>query len=121
MKETLPKSIQELILSLREKLKDEPEIVDMFERCYSNTLDTTVKKMEDGSTYAHEGKLQFAGVTVNTTTGAVTLRALVPNPERLLMPGISIRSGFGTSARKVTAPVVVLTVTPANCSLPSCA
>ena len=34
MKETLPKSIQELILSLREKLKDEPEIVDMFERCY---------------------------------------------------------------------------------------
>ena len=35
MKETLPKSIQELILSLREKLKDEPEIVDMFERCYS--------------------------------------------------------------------------------------
>ena len=50
MKETLPKSVQELILSLREKLKDEPEIVDMFERCYSNTLDTTVKKMEDGST-----------------------------------------------------------------------
>lgn len=46
MKETLPKSVQELILSLREKLKDEPEIVDMFERCYSNTLDTTVKKME---------------------------------------------------------------------------
>ena len=45
MKETLPKSVQELILSLREKLKDEPEIVDMFERCYSNTLDTTVKKM----------------------------------------------------------------------------
>ena len=36
MKETLPKSVQELILSLREKLKDEPEIVDMFERCYSN-------------------------------------------------------------------------------------
>ena len=42
MKETLPKSVQDLILSLREKLKDEPEIVDMFERCYSNTLDTTV-------------------------------------------------------------------------------
>ena len=32
MKETLPKSIQELILSLREKLKDEPEIVDMLDR-----------------------------------------------------------------------------------------
>ena len=57
MKETLPKSIQELILSLREKLKDEPEIVDMFERCYSNTLDTTVKKMEDGSTYVITGDI----------------------------------------------------------------
>ena len=57
MKETLPKSVQELILSLREKLKDEPEIVDMFERCYSNTLDTTVKKMEDGSTYVITGDI----------------------------------------------------------------
>ena len=57
MKETLPKSIQKLILSLREKLKDEPEIVDMFERCYSNTLDTTVKKMEDGSTYVITGDI----------------------------------------------------------------
>lgn len=39
------------------KLKDEPEIVDMFERCYSNTLDTTVKKMEDGSTYVITGDI----------------------------------------------------------------
>ena len=52
MKETLPKSIQELILSLREKLKDETEIVDMFERCYSNTLDTTVKKRYPGNVAA---------------------------------------------------------------------
>ena len=57
MKETLPKSIQELILSLREKLKDEPEIVEMFEQCYSNNHDTTVKKMEDGSTYVITGDI----------------------------------------------------------------
>lgn len=49
-------------------------------------------QLEDGSTYKHEGKLQFSGVTVNTTTGAVTLRALVPNPERLLMPGMYVRA-----------------------------
>ncbi|WP_281349751.1 efflux RND transporter periplasmic adaptor subunit [Propionivibrio limicola] len=49
-------------------------------------------QLEDGSTYTHEGKLQFSGVTVNTTTGAVTLRALVPNPERLLMPGMYVRA-----------------------------
>ena len=48
--------------------------------------------LEDGSTYAHEGRLQFSGVTVNPGTGAVKLRALVPNPEGLLMPGMYVRA-----------------------------
>lgn len=47
--------------------------------------------LEDGSIYKHEGRLQFSGVTVNTTTGALTLRAQVPNPEHLLMPGMYLR------------------------------
>lgn len=64
--------------------------------------------LEDGSTYAHEGKLQFAGVTVNTTTGAVTLRALVPNPERLLMPGMYVRAKLD----KGTAPDALLVPQP---------
>ena len=49
-------------------------------------------RLEDGSIYPHQGKLEFSGVTVNTTTGAVTLRALVPNPQQLLMPGMYIRA-----------------------------
>ena len=65
--------------------------------------------LEDGSTYAHEGKLQFAGVTVNTTTGAVTLRALVPNPERLLMPGMYVRARLD----KGTDPEALLVPQPA--------
>lgn len=48
--------------------------------------------LEDGSTYAHEGRLQFSGVTVNPGTGAVRLRALAPNPEGLLMPGMYVRA-----------------------------
>ncbi len=64
--------------------------------------------LEDGSTYAHEGKLQFAGVTVNTTTGAVTLRALVPNPERLLMPGMYVRARLD----KCTDPEALLVPQP---------
>ncbi|MFB0935001.1 MAG: efflux RND transporter periplasmic adaptor subunit [Propionivibrio sp.] len=52
--------------------------------------------LEDGSLYKHEGKLQFSGVTVNTGTGAVTLRALVPNPERLLLPGMYVRARLDT-------------------------
>lgn len=49
-------------------------------------------QLEDGSIYAHEGRLQVSGVTVNTDTGAITLRALVPNPQRLLMPGMYVRA-----------------------------
>ena len=62
--------------------------------------------LEDGSTYAHEGKLQFSGVTVNTTTGAVTLRALVPNPERMLMPGMYVRARLdkGTDPEALLVP-----------------
>ena len=38
--------------------------------------------LEDGSTYPLPGKLQFADVTVDQSTGSVTLRAVFPNPER---------------------------------------
>lgn len=48
--------------------------------------------LEDGAAYAHEGRLKVAGVAVNTSTGAVTLRAQVPNPEGLLLPGMYVRA-----------------------------
>lgn len=48
--------------------------------------------LEDGSSYAHAGRLKFSGVTVNRGTGAVTLRALVPNPEGVLLPGMYVRA-----------------------------
>lgn len=49
-------------------------------------------KLEDGSDYAHEGKLQFTDVTVDPNTGAVRLRALFPNPDGLLLPGLYVRA-----------------------------
>jgi membrane fusion protein, multidrug efflux system len=48
--------------------------------------------LEDGKDYAHDGKLQFADVTVDPTTGQILLRAIVPNPEHLLMPGMYVRA-----------------------------
>jgi membrane fusion protein, multidrug efflux system len=48
--------------------------------------------LEDGSIYSQEGILKFSGVTVNPTSGAVTLRAVVPNKERLLLPGMYVRA-----------------------------
>lgn len=48
--------------------------------------------LEDGSIYNHEGVLKVSGVTVNPASGAVTLRAVVPNPEKLLLPGMYVRA-----------------------------
>ncbi len=48
--------------------------------------------LEDGSAYPHPGRLTFSGVTVDSGTGSVTLRAVVPNPDRLLMPGMYVRA-----------------------------
>jgi membrane fusion protein, multidrug efflux system len=49
-------------------------------------------ELEDGSVYGHEGKLQFADVTVEQSTGNFLLRVLVPNPDQLLMPGMYVRA-----------------------------
>jgi membrane fusion protein (multidrug efflux system) len=57
------------------------------------TDDAPVKIMlEDGSAYAHDGRLQFAEVTVDPTTGSFSLRVVVPNPDGLLLPGMYVRA-----------------------------
>lgn len=48
--------------------------------------------LEDGSVYPHDGKLLFSDVTVDPTTGMVTLRAEFPNPDDLLLPGMFARA-----------------------------
>jgi membrane fusion protein (multidrug efflux system) len=48
--------------------------------------------LEDGSTYPIEGTLQFSDVTVDPSTGAVTVRAIVPNPKTELLPGMYVRA-----------------------------
>jgi multidrug efflux system membrane fusion protein len=48
--------------------------------------------LEDGSAYDHEGTLTFVGTSVSTSTGNVVLRAVVPNPDRLLLPGAYVRA-----------------------------
>lgn len=49
-------------------------------------------RLEDGSTYALPGKLQFSESTVDASTGAVTLRAVFPNPKGELLPGMYVRA-----------------------------
>ncbi len=48
--------------------------------------------LEDGTPYPLEGKLKFRDVTVDSTTGSVTLRMVFPNPSNLLLPGMFVRA-----------------------------
>ncbi len=61
--------------------------------------------LEDGRTYAEQGQLQFTDVTVDQTTGSVTVRAQFPNPKRVLLPGMFVRArieeGLDTQAMLV--------------------
>lgn len=47
--------------------------------------------LDDGSEYARAGKLLFSDLTVDATTGQITLRAEVPNPTGALLPGLYVR------------------------------
>ncbi len=49
-------------------------------------------KLEDGSTYALPGALQFTEVTVDEGTGTVLIRAKFPNPDHLLLPGMYVHA-----------------------------
>ncbi|MBH1998488.1 MAG: efflux RND transporter periplasmic adaptor subunit [Sphingomonadaceae bacterium] len=52
----------------------------------------TIKlKLDDGSDYPQEGRIEFAEPIVDVNSGTVTLRARFPNPDGLLMPGMFVR------------------------------
>jgi membrane fusion protein (multidrug efflux system) len=70
--------------------------------------------LPNGQTYPIEGRLQFAEVTVDQTTGAVTLRASFPNPNGLLLPGMYVRAKLveGTRRQAIMAPTAGITRDP---------
>ncbi|MFA7239581.1 MAG: efflux RND transporter periplasmic adaptor subunit [Sulfuricellaceae bacterium] len=47
---------------------------------------------EDGQVYPHSGKLLFSDLTVDESSGAISLRAEFPNPQRALLPGMYVRA-----------------------------
>lgn len=62
--------------------------------------------LEDGSTYPLAGKLQFSDVTVDQSTGSITLRAVFPNPGGELLPGMYVRAVLeeGAEEQAILAP-----------------
>jgi membrane fusion protein (multidrug efflux system) len=70
--------------------------------------------LEDGTAYETPGTLQFSEVTVDQGTGSVTLRAMFPNPQGFLLPGMFVRAAIEEGVREgaVLAPQQGITHSP---------
>lgn len=74
------------LLKLKQTIKSgKLDLADKQHMSVSLIIDST------GGAYPHEGELEFADVLVNETTGTVRLRALFPNPDGDLLPGMFVR------------------------------
>ncbi len=62
--------------------------------------------LEDGTHYAHPGKLTFADLSVDPSTGSFLLRVQVPNPDEWLLPGMYVRAivSVGERQNAILAP-----------------
>lgn len=62
--------------------------------------------LDDGTTYSQTGRIEFSDVTVDPSTGSVTLRAVFPNPDGVLLPGMFVRARIvnGTAPNSVLIP-----------------
>ncbi len=70
--------------------------------------------LPDGSAYAHAGRLEFSEVSVDPGTGSVTLRAVFPNPEQQLLPGMFVQAQLQTGSKSaaILAPQQGVTRNP---------
>ncbi len=70
--------------------------------------------LDDGSAYPHPAKLLFTDLTVDPSSGQVTLRASVPNPDAMLLPGMYVRVRIEQAQLEnaITLPQQAVTRTP---------
>ncbi|HHR1397835.1 TPA: multidrug efflux RND transporter periplasmic adaptor subunit AcrA [Klebsiella oxytoca] len=68
----------------------------------------------DGLKYPQNGTLEFSDVTVDQTTGSITLRAIFPNPDHTLLPGMFVRARLeeGVNPDAILVPQQGVTRTP---------
>ncbi len=95
----IPQSTAEL-LRLRRSLED-------GRLNHDNAIQNKVKLiLDDGTIYPSEGTLQFQDVTVDPTTGSVTLRVIFSNPSGVLLPNMFVRAVIteGINERAILAP-----------------
>ncbi|RPX48071.1 efflux transporter periplasmic adaptor subunit [Pseudomonas aeruginosa] len=76
-----------------------------LERAGDNAAKVSLK-LEDGSQYPLEGRLEFSEVSVDEGTGSVTIRAVFPNPNNELLPGMFVHAQLqeGVKQKAILAP-----------------
>src|SRR5207245_1078316 len=74
---------------------------------------------EDGQVYPQAGKLLFADVSVDESSGAVSMRAEFPNPNRTLLPGMYVRARLeqGVNDAAITVPQQAVVRSPEGSSV----
>lgn len=70
--------------------------------------------LSDDTTYPLQGELEFSEINVDESAGTVTVRALVPNPDGIILPGMFVRANFvaGMYENVITLPQSVVSRTP---------
>ncbi len=96
---TLLATIQQINPIYLNLTQSSAELLKLRQMMQSGALKDTEKSglkvtmvMEDGSIYPHTGKLLFSDISVDPTTGELALRALFPNPDNMLLPGMFVRA-----------------------------
>ena len=127
-------TVQQLDPIYVDVIQSSAELLRLKQQIAAGTLQANSQKevdihvvLEDGSRYPLAGKLKFSGISVNTTSGAVTLRAVVPNPEGILLPGMYVHALMDVAEdqaalmvpqravfRHTRGEAMVYLVTPAN-------
>lgn len=84
-----------------------------FKRASGSNAASVRVVLEDGSEYSRPGRLLFTDLTVDPTTGQITLRAEVPNPDGQLLPGLYVRVRLeqAQAANAITLPQQAVTRT----------
>lgn len=93
------------------RLKQSIEQGSLHKDSASSTVELV---MENGQVYPLKGTLQFSDVTVDESTGSITLRAVFPNPQHSLLPGMFVRARIdeGVQPNAILVPQQGVTRTP---------
>lgn len=85
--------------SSRDLLKLKKEIAEGRIKVNEGAIPVSLT-LEDGSVYPLEGKLELSEVSVDEGTGTITLRAVFPNPNQTLLPGMYVRTKLPQGLRE---------------------